>query len=289
MRGAKISFGFNPFGNIMYFLTGTAGTTISVYITIILGSTINEIQGMIGGNNSLSEIIYPIVLLGVLSVLLWILIEIRWRFSEDILPLKSRIRAQKKIIGISQNIPVREFDREDFNTEYSKFADGYNDLCSFLPSLTGFINMAYRLILSSVILFQMHFSFPIIILVFLVMWFALNKNYADVFNELWGKIHRISRKSDYLAKQFSGTSNRDTRLLNLEDKFVTDWLEISRTVANLNAEGRKKTDKPFAVYISFCQNIAELAAIAICLYLIGNGALQIGAIYIVWNLINNVV
>ena len=289
LRGAKISFGFNPPGNIMYFFISIVQTTLSVYITVILGNTINEIQDKIGGNSSLSEIIFPIILLGIFSVLLWILVELRWRFSDDILPLKSRVRAQTKIIDLSRNIPVREFDREDFNTEYSKFADGYNELCSFLPSLTSLINMTYRLILSSVILFQMHFSFPVIILIFLVIGFALNINYANTLNDLWAKTQKISRKSDYLAKQFSGKNNRDTRLLHLKDKFVNDWLEINKTLTGLNAEGRKKTDRPFAIYISFCEQIAGLIAIVICLFLIENGALQIGAIYIVWNLISGAV
>jgi ATP-binding cassette subfamily B protein len=196
------------------------------------------------------------------------------------------MKAQKHIINLSKNIPVREFDREDFNTEYSKFADGYNGLCSFLPSLASFINQTYSLILSSVILFQMHFSFPIIIIVFLLTGSILMKNYADVFNDLWEQTQKISRKSDYLAKQFSGKSSRDTRLLHLENKFINDWLSINKTLTNLNAEGRKKTDRPYAVYISFCQNTAKLAAVAVCLYLIGNGVLQIGAIYIVWNLVS---
>ena len=289
MRGVKTSFEFNPLGNVIYFLIGIVQTTVSVYITVILGNTINDIQAKIGGESSLGEIIFSIIFLGILSVLLWILVELRWRFSDDILPLKSKVRAQKTIINLSRNIPVREFDREDFNTEYSKFADGCDECCSFLPSLTTFINMTYRLILSSIILFQLHFSFPIIVLVFLVTGFALNINYANTLNDLWEKTQKISRKSDYLAKQFSGKSSRDTRLLNLKDKFINEWLDINKTLVNLNATGRKTTDRPFAIYISFCQNIAELIAIAVCLYLIGNGTLQIGAIYIVWNLISDAV
>ena len=289
VRGAKISFGLNLFGNILYFFIAIIQTTISVSITVILGNTINDIQDKIGGNSSFNEIIFPILLLGVLLVLLWILVELRWRFSDDILPLKGKVQAQKEIINLSRNIPVHEFDREDFNTEYSKFADGYNGLCSFLPSFTAFVNMTYSLILSSVILFQMHFSFPIVILIFFVIGFILMRNYANVFNDLWEKTQKMSRKSDYLAKQFSGKNNRDTRLLSLQDKFINDWHDINKTILNLNAKGRSKTDRPFAVYISFCQNRAEFTAIIICLLLIGNGVLQIGAIFIVYNLINNTV
>jgi ABC-type multidrug transport system fused ATPase/permease subunit len=212
-------------------------------------------------------------------------VELRWRFSDDILPLKGKIKAQKDTIRLSGNIPVREFDREDFNTEYAKFNDGYNGLHSFLSSLTGIFNISYRLILSSVILFQMHFSFPAIILVFFAISIALHFNYASILNDLWEKTQKISRKSDYLSKQFSGKNNRDTRLLNLKDKFTNEWLNINKTLTVLNAEGLNKTDKRFAFCLAFCQNIAGIIALIICLFLIGNGALQIGAIFIIWNLI----
>ncbi|MCL2773619.1 MAG: ABC transporter ATP-binding protein/permease [Oscillospiraceae bacterium] len=289
IRGTKISFGFNPSGNILFFLIAVINSSLAVYVTVILGNMIDDIKNKIGGNGSFKEIIFSLILFGVISILLYIFMELRWRFSEDILPLKSKIKAQKDIIKLSENIPVREFDREDFNTEYSKFTDGYTGLCAFLPSVTLIFNISYRLILSSVILFQMHFSFPIIVLIFFVISFALNINYADTLNDLWEKTKKISRKSDYLSSQFSGKSNRDTRLLNLKDKFINEWLGINRTLTNLSAKGRKKTDRPFAICSAFSENIAGLISIVICLFLIGNGVLQIGAIYVIWNLINNTV
>ena len=285
IRGIKISLKFNILGNIIYFLISIINVSLSVYATIILGNMINEIQDIINGDGVFKEIILSLLLFGGISILLWIFVSIRWRFSDDILPLKSKIKAQKNIIELSENIPIREFDREDFNVEYSKFTDGYMGLCSFMPAFIGFFNTMYRFILSFVILFNFHFSFPIIVLLFLVISFILNLNYVNTMNELWEKTQKISRKASYLSNQFSGKRNRDTRILNLKDKFINAWLEIRKTLLNLNAEGRKKTDRPFAIYISFCENIAGLFAIIVCLFLISNNMLQIGALYIVWNLV----
>ena len=79
----KIGFHHAPISFIFFILTQLIRSTLVVYTTVLLGDIISEVQSILADKGELSQIIPTLILYGALNVVVWLAVEIQWRFKDD--------------------------------------------------------------------------------------------------------------------------------------------------------------------------------------------------------------
>ncbi len=280
----KQGFFYSPLLFLCYLLIQLLRATLSVSVTVLLGDIINEVQKILTTTGDLSQIGRKLALFGSLNVVLWLTVEIRWRLSDDYLPLRGDVGATKFLAKISRFIPLRKYDDSLFCDKYFRFQNGVRSQQRLLKSFERIGNILYTLTLSCVYLCQIHTVFGVVtLLFFLIGLFPTGRN-AALQDQIRRETTAPRRYAAYLGGMFFGIYNRETRLFGMKDRYLSEWAATARSAAEKEIAGEKKIARTLST-VSFLRNVAcPLLTVGIALYFVSRKWLLVGSIYTVWNL-----
>ncbi|MBO5036541.1 MAG: ABC transporter ATP-binding protein [Clostridia bacterium] len=280
----KIGFHHAPISFIFFILTQIIRSTLVVYTTVLLGDIISEVQSILADKGELSQIIPTLILYGALNVVVWLAVEIQWRFKDDYLPIRTSVGTSKMLIKVSKYIPLRKYDDAVFCDQYDRFQDGIRSQPRFLLTWISIGTTIYSLILSCIALAELHFSFVILLVLFFIIEMLSVKSHSEIQNNVRKEITPFNRLADYLQTMFFGVYNRDTRLYGLKDQYIDQWAYNKRTVSEKSVSGNTKISNTKG-RLYFLQNgLCPLVIIGMALFLIMRGVVPIGSIYTIWQL-----
>lgn len=277
-------FSYCPLSFLLFLLIQILRTTLSVSVTVLLGEIISEVQRILTTTRDLSQIAGKLILFGILHVVLWLAVEIRWRFSDDYLPLRGEVGATRFLSKLSRDIPLRRYDDAQFCDRYDRFQRGVRAQQQLLKSFERIGNILYALILSCLALFRLHAVFvAVTLLFFLISLFPARKN-AAVQDEIRRETTSPRRYASYLGGMFFGIYNRETRLFGLQDRYLAAWAGANREVAEKEIIGSKKISRTMAGIAFLRDAVCPLLLASIALFFVSRKWLLAGSIYMVWNL-----
>ena len=237
--GIKNGFLYCPLVFTLYLLIHLTRATLSVYTTVKLSQIISHVGDIVAGGGSIRDIIYDLLLWGVLNVVCWAAVELRWRISDDVIPIQSGIGASKHLIRTSKHIPLRDYDKNEFCDAYARYEGGIRSLPQFVKSCIGQLVGIYQFILAMIELSVMHPAFGTVLAVFLVLGYVIQRDNSDIINDVRIKTTAPRRRADYLSGMFFGKYNRETRMYGLRKKYIEEWHEQNERVLDIEVEGDK--------------------------------------------------
>ena len=103
----KNAISFSPVLFAGYIGVQIMRATLVLLVTISLGDVINAVQDMFTAEGDIYAIAYGLLKFGLLNVLLWLLVEVKWRFSDDYMPVRGEVGASKFLIEVSRMVPLK--------------------------------------------------------------------------------------------------------------------------------------------------------------------------------------
>lgn len=283
----KNALSFSPVLFTVYIIIQIARATLSLFVTLSLGEVISSVGDMLSGGEDIYAIASALLKFGVLNVMLWLLVEVRWRFSDDYMPVRGEVGATKFLIDVSRMIPLRDFDNADFCDRFYRFCDGVRSQPGILRSYMGIFITIYSLVISLVYIARFHFAFlPVFIAVF-VCGAIVMRNSGKYQIDAWIKASPHKRRSDYLAGMFFGIYNREARMLGLCDSHISEWTNERRAADNADLEGLQKSSRIFAVENFLCSVFGPICLLGIAAAFVIHGQLPLGCVYTIWGLSKN--
>ena len=280
----KSGFMYAPVLFLCYIFTQILRSTLVVYTTVLLGDIISDIQGILANAGDLSMIVHKLIIYGILNIVVWLAVEIQWRFKDDYLPLRASVGASKFLIRFSKHIPLRKYDDADFCNRYSRFQNGVHSQHHFLRTCITIGITIYSFILSSVALAELHFSFVIILAVFFFIEMFSVRNQAEIQDNVRKEITPYNRLADYIQGMFYGVYNRDTRLYGLKDHYIKKWAHNKHIAIEKDIAGNRKIANRHGLLYYLQNGLCPLIIIGIALFLVKSQILLIGSIYKIWEL-----
>ena len=159
----KSGFMQAPILFVFYVLIQILRATLVVYTTVVLGDIISDVQLILDNNGDIEQIWHKLIMFGVLNIIVWLAVNIQWRFNDDFIPLRASVGASKFLINMVKYIPLRKYDDADFCNKYSRFQDGIRSQNNMLKTCIGVGITIYSFVLSCIVLAEIHFSFIIIL------------------------------------------------------------------------------------------------------------------------------
>jgi|GEM_PF-1943133 len=286
----KTAFGLCRWLYVILFIAQIIRATLVAYTAAFLGYIINDIAAALGnGGIDINYIVKKLIIYGILNVILWLAVELRWRISDDLIPVRSKVKSDMIIMNITRHIPLRYFDKSEFNEEYALFADGISSLPSFFKRIISLIIQLYTIVLSFYMLWKINYIFVVIITVFFVIVYFYNKASVDMRSELRQKTIPLSRKADYLSGMFMGIYNRETRLYGRKDEYIKKWLDLKTQIVELEADVNKKSDRRFGLSGLFGESLISIIVIVVSLIMAFLNLITIGSIYTVREMSKNII
>lgn len=283
----KNALSFSPVLFTVYIIIQIARATLSLFVTLSLGEVISSVGDMLSGGEDIYAIASALLKFGVLNVMLWLLVEVKWRFSDDYMPVRGEVGATKFLIDVSRMIPLRDFDNADFCDRFYRFCDGVRSQPGILRSYMGIFITIYSLVISIVYIARIHPAFlPLFAVVFACGMFIM-RNSGKYQNEAWKKASPHKRRADYLAGMFSGIYNRETRMLGLCDRHISEWTNERRAADSADLEGLRKSSRVFAVENFLCSAFGPICLLGIAAAFVIHGELPLGCVYTIWQLSKN--
>jgi len=282
--GIKNAFTYAPTLFIFYILTQFLRSTLVVYTTVLLGNIVSDIQVILTEAGEFAEIIPKLVLYGILNIILWLAVELQWRFKDDYLPLRASVGATKHLVYMSRHIPLRKYDDAEFCDRYDRFQNGIHSLPQFLMLLITIAMTIYSFVLSSIALAQIHYAFVIILIVFFAFEMFSVRTHADLRDEIRKEITPFNRRASYTEGMFFGIYNRETRLYGLKDHYINQWASDKRVISEKELKCNKKISRSHSFLQFLRDGICPLFMIALAFVFVGKGMLLVGSIYTVWQL-----
>ena len=280
----KNAISFSPVLFAGYIGVQIMRATLVLFVTISLGDVINAVQDMFTTEGDIYAIAYGLLKFGLLNVLLWLLVEVKWRFSDDYMPVRGEVGASKFLIEVSRMVPLRDFDNADFCDKFYRFCDGIRSQPGILRSYIGVFITVYSLIISLVYIARFHIIFvPVFIAIFVCGMFIV-RNAGEYENEAWRKASPHNRYAGYLSGMFFGIYNREARMMGLCDKHISEWADERRTADNVVLEGSKKAMRVYAVENFLCSTFGPICLLGIAAAFVIRGALPLGCVYTIWGL-----
>ncbi len=288
MWSLKQGFSYSPILFVCYILTQFIRATLSVYVTVLLGDIISEVQNIITTTYDIKQITYKLILFGVLNVVLWLAVEIRWRLSDDFLPLRASVGATGFLAKISRLIPLRNYDDSNFCDKYRRFQDGIHSQPQFLKMSIGNLSILYTLLLSCSYLWRMHFCFGIITVVFFAIFIFPVRSIADIEDKMRTETTNPKRRAEYLCGMFFGIYNRETRLYGLKDYYISEWAKNKRIINEIEYDGCKKISRIIGTVAFLRDTLFPLLMVGLAIFFVSKKLLLVGSLYTVWELSRSV-
>jgi len=277
-------FLYAPVLFLIYIFTQIIRSTLAVYTTVLLGTIISDVQNILTAQGDSSQILPQLIRYGVLNVIMWLAVEMQWRFRDDYLPLRTSVGASKFLVNISKCIPLRKYDDADFCDQYSRFQSGIHAQHQFLRTWITIGITLYSFVLSCIALAEMHFSFVIILCVFFFIEMISVRSHAKIQDTIRREITPINRLAGYIQSMFFGIYNRDTRLYGLKEHYVKEWTANKRIAYEKDIAGNIKIANTYGI-LQFLQNgVCPMLIVCIALFLVKGQDLLVGSIYTIWQL-----
>lgn len=286
LMAIRKGFSFSPFMFILYTIVQVLRATLCVNVSVKLSEVITSINQIIADGGNIEDVVQQLIIFGVLTMLLWVLVEIRWRLSDDVLPLRGNVGASQHIIHVSKNIPLRCYDKNDFCDRYDRYQNGIRSLPGLVKNLIGQLVMIYQFILCAISLIHLHMLFIFVLVSFVMLHYLMVRKTADIYEEIRQKETLYVRRASYIESLFWGKFNRETRMYGLRDTYIQDWTEQRNAILDIETDGlRRAVQKEW--FPEFLKNgIAPMVNLIIAGVLIAIGDMSLGGLYLAWSLTN---
>lgn len=282
----RTAFLRNPLGYLFYFALNIASVTLGVFISIFVGSVINNITGDNIVETDIYSLVWMIVSICIFEMLGNVVDGIYWRYVQDIMPQNYRIKSQKQIVDMTKHIDLEWFDKQEFQEEYDRFCKAYGDLDNTVTGIISIIAHIYRQVAVAILVASINVWFSVIAVSFLVIGIIIEMKSVSYNKQIRKDATFDSRLAEYYDSMFVG-NNRDTRLLGLTDTFIERYVYHNRQATNIQRYIWKKKDSINAMIFPVANKVASLSIILLGLFLISRGKLEIGLFYTAWSLSSN--
>ncbi len=282
--GIRTGFLYCPVMFFCFFSLIIIRSTIVVSSTVLLGDIISDVVSVIESGGSFDVIVQKLIIFGLLEIVLWILVELYWRFNDDILPMRANVGFTKKLVNFSRNIPLKSYDKKEFCDEYERYRDGIENLTGFVKNTLKFTDDIYRMMLVVITLWQFNPIFSAILACFVVINYFAVKNIPEIQNDARLSETEFKRQINYLDKMFFGISNRETRLYGLKNDYIEKWLKNKEKLCEIEIEVSRQTQKSSGLPEFLRDGVCPMIVISIAIVLTFMKKLAVGSIYTAWNL-----
>ena len=285
----KTAFTACPLAIILEFFIAAARTTVGILITQYIGRLVDAISLAISGQSDISDLFVEIVFFCILLIVAFTLMYINGFIVNKVIPMRSNYKFNRMIIAIVQNIPAINFDRNEFHDEFVVVKKCILSLSVFISSVIDLVTVFYGFIYSMILLLQIHYIFPIIAFVTMLIGILIDLKVTKVNWDIYSQIRQEERRERYYEKLFTDYSTaKEIRVLDLSAYILERWAQKSDMIADIQATRARKIDWKFASYKLF-NDFVNVCVLVLGFVMARNGSITAGMILVVWRLVGGLI
>lgn len=272
---------------LLYFFVRILGETLVVLLAAFLSGLLETITRNLAGGGSVFDY------LGIVSVwiacllLSYLVMMLKWRISERVIPLYSDLKYNTIIFRMYQNVPYKLLSQNEFLRDFKAGTDGIGNINQYIISIIQTFALIYNFVLTNIILFHIHWIFCVITIAAFIAAMLIEASTEKINFALYQKADDSQRIAGYYEKVLmSRDTAKEIRLFNLGGFFLDKWQNQYDTTVQTKIEAARKIDWKFSAYEFLC-DITALLSLALGFVMASKGLVTVGAIIIIWNTVNN--
>jgi len=272
-----------------YFMLLIINSSLGVALSICIGEVITTITDSFSLQTEFYLILKLILYVGIL-IFSNSTLNLTCAYFEEHCYNMTGYKINKLLMDVTDNIPLRNFDNAEFCNCYSRVTDGMNEIPRFVVSLFSVGNIIYKLIISAVLLGQIHYILIIIPTVLFIIAILLNVKNVNTEKKYRVKVSNDKRRAKYIFNLFTNKIfNREFRLLNHKERYLNEYLDINNKVVEEKYNISKKGSKIFAFEFSIISDLSCLLIVVVSILLSSRNIISIesGTYMTIWMLCEN--
>ncbi|MDR0553936.1 MAG: ABC transporter ATP-binding protein/permease [Treponema sp.] len=282
----KTTFLMNPVFLIVSFTMGTALQLWQPVQAVYLGRAVNIFNGISGGGINTGELITTLIILCGIRAFAWIWWSL-YTVAEAASRMPINIKTDEKIICMTQNIPIKNFDDSDFCGRYQFARDGFDriprigsQICGFTGAVIGFTASIIVILKTAVYIFPL-------IAVSLVISCILNMKSEKARYNFQRETTNANRFSGYLAGLFCSKQNaKEIRAYTMRPFLYDRWSAVRGGIRTDSFALERRANNLFSGFHLFTA-ASNFVVLAVLIVLAGKGLTAIGSVITIWKLTEN--
>lgn len=271
-------------GNMIFWtILNTLGALIPILVLKITEQVVNSITETVAVAGNITEITWRI---GVLT-LLWVL-----QSSYNIIPqiikytMQTRysIAMQGRYAACVNKIPLNKFDEKEFSAQISHVGSTCTRLAYFVGGMTRLIGTIVGISGLLWLAFNTSWIFLLIAVIAIIILLALSTSVVQSHSDFWQVAKMERRKQQYYSGLLTGReSGREIRAMRTAGFFKDRWHSLLEKLTNMEIDLSMKNQHIINTLV-LLQIIFSIAILAVGVWLLWQGNIQLGALVMLWQL-----